>query len=107
LRPTFTFIPPALPSPAERVPIGGEWIHEMPHARLAPPSLCTSCFSLDGAPARYVPRLIFSRAAGPRPKPHYLYDPLRSGQAGNLEFLFRALAWNSSNSTFVSAPSRL
>jgi hypothetical protein len=31
LRPTFTFIPPALPSPAERVPIGGEWIHEIKH----------------------------------------------------------------------------
>jgi hypothetical protein len=32
LRPTFTFIPPALPSPAERPPIGGEWIfHEIKH----------------------------------------------------------------------------
>jgi bifunctional non-homologous end joining protein LigD len=31
LRPTFTFIPPALPSPAERVPIDGEWIHEIKH----------------------------------------------------------------------------
>jgi bifunctional non-homologous end joining protein LigD len=31
LRPTFTFIPPALPSPAERVPIGGGWIHEIKH----------------------------------------------------------------------------
>jgi len=25
------FIPPALPSPAERPPIGGEWIHEIKH----------------------------------------------------------------------------
>jgi bifunctional non-homologous end joining protein LigD len=31
LRPTFTFIPPALPSTAERPPIGGEWIHEIKH----------------------------------------------------------------------------
>jgi ATP-dependent DNA ligase len=31
LRPTFTFIPPALSSPSERVPIGGEWIHEIKH----------------------------------------------------------------------------
>jgi len=31
LRPTFTFIPPALPSPAERPPIGGEWVHEIKH----------------------------------------------------------------------------
>jgi ATP-dependent DNA ligase len=31
LRPTFAFIPPALPSPAERVPIGGGWIHEIKH----------------------------------------------------------------------------
>src|SRR5215831_17199032 len=31
LRPTFTFIPPALPSPAECPPIGGEWIHEIKH----------------------------------------------------------------------------
>jgi hypothetical protein len=31
LRPTFTFIPPALPSPAERPPIGGDWIHEIKH----------------------------------------------------------------------------
>src|SRR5262249_56690002 len=31
LRPCFTFIPPALPSCAERVPIGGEWIHEIKH----------------------------------------------------------------------------
>jgi ATP-dependent DNA ligase len=31
LRPTFTFILPALPSPAERPPIGGEWIHEIKH----------------------------------------------------------------------------
>jgi hypothetical protein len=31
LRPTFTFIPPALPSPAERPPIAGEWIHEIKH----------------------------------------------------------------------------
>jgi ATP-dependent DNA ligase len=30
-RPTFTFIPPALPSPAERMPIGSEWIHEIKH----------------------------------------------------------------------------
>jgi len=30
-RPTFTFIPPALPSPAERPPIGGGWIHEIKH----------------------------------------------------------------------------
>src|SRR5215472_9604177 len=30
-RPTFTFIPPALPSSAERPPIGGEWIHEIKH----------------------------------------------------------------------------
>src|SRR5262249_2084435 len=29
--PCFTFIPPALPSCAERVPIGGEWIHEIKH----------------------------------------------------------------------------
>jgi ATP-dependent DNA ligase len=28
---SFGFIPPALPSPAERVPIGGEWIHEIKH----------------------------------------------------------------------------
>jgi hypothetical protein len=26
LRPTFTFIPPALPSPAELMPIGGEGV---------------------------------------------------------------------------------
>jgi bifunctional non-homologous end joining protein LigD len=31
LRPTFTFIPPALPSAAERHPLGGEWIHEIKH----------------------------------------------------------------------------
>jgi bifunctional non-homologous end joining protein LigD len=31
LRPTFTFIPPVLPSSAERPPIGGEWIHEIKH----------------------------------------------------------------------------
>jgi len=31
LRPTFTFIPPALSSPAERPPIAGEWIHEIKH----------------------------------------------------------------------------
>src|SRR5262245_34778990 len=31
LRPTFTFIPPALPSPAEHPPIGGEWVHEIKH----------------------------------------------------------------------------
>ena len=31
LRPTFTFILPALPSPAERPPIGGGWIHEIKH----------------------------------------------------------------------------
>jgi ATP dependent DNA ligase domain len=31
LRPTFTFIPPALPSPADRHPLGGEWIHEIKH----------------------------------------------------------------------------
>jgi ATP-dependent DNA ligase len=31
LRPTFTFIPPALPSPVERLPIGGKWIHEIKH----------------------------------------------------------------------------
>ena len=31
LRPTFTFVPPALPSPAERPPIGGGWIHEIKH----------------------------------------------------------------------------
>ena len=31
LRPTFTFIPPALPSSAECPPIGGEWIHEIKH----------------------------------------------------------------------------
>ena len=31
LRPTFTFIPPALPLPAERPPSGGEWIHEIKH----------------------------------------------------------------------------
>ena len=31
LRPTFTFIPAALPSRAERPPIGGGWIHEIKH----------------------------------------------------------------------------
>jgi ATP-dependent DNA ligase len=31
LRPTFAFIPPALPSSAERPPIRGEWIHEIKH----------------------------------------------------------------------------
>ena len=31
LRPAFTFIPPALPSRAERPPIGSEWIHEIKH----------------------------------------------------------------------------
>ena len=31
LRPTFAFIPPALPSTAERPPIGGGWIHEIKH----------------------------------------------------------------------------
>ena len=31
LRPTFTFIPPALPSPGDCPPIGGEWIHEIKH----------------------------------------------------------------------------
>ena len=30
-RPTFTFIPPALPSLAERPPISGGWIHEIKH----------------------------------------------------------------------------
>ena len=31
LRPTFAFIAPALPSRAERPPIGGEWVHEIKH----------------------------------------------------------------------------
>jgi bifunctional non-homologous end joining protein LigD len=31
LRPTLTFIPPALPSRAECPPIGGGWIHKIKH----------------------------------------------------------------------------
>src|SRR5262249_40221004 len=31
LRPVFTFIAPALPSPAERPPVGGDWVHEIKH----------------------------------------------------------------------------
>jgi bifunctional non-homologous end joining protein LigD len=60
LRPSFIFIPPALPSPTERPPIGGEWVHEIKHwlRMMVRPQRC-------GYPAPHPQRATTGRRAYP------------------------------------------